>query len=185
MKQVLKIMFEVILRSSASSKILWCPLTICLTCSLPSIGILEALLLRLCEILATRNQTNNIEAATSKVRNVIVDLIANFPSVSLGLINCSFSFLLSSDSDRLHFTLAPENTLPALPHGISVTSVCRLLGAEGLTALLVAVLTECKILIHSAYVANLVMVAEVITSLAYSFQWHLTYVPVLPLSMNA
>lgn len=99
-----------------------------------------------------------------------------------GVINCSIPFI-SGDGDRLLISLPPSFGLPPLPHGASVTSVCRLLGAEGLTALLAAVLTECKILIHSADVANLAMVAEVITALIYPFRYQLPFIPVIPLSL--
>lgn len=169
--------------SASNSKRLWTPLAICLTSSLPIIGVLEALLLRLCERLASRNHSSNLETATSKIRSDLMDLIVNFSSPTAGLINCSFPFL-SGEGDRLLISIPPNTGLPALPHGASVTSVCRLLGAEGLTALFAAVLTESKILIHSADVANLAMVAEVVTALIYPFQWQLPYVPVLPLSMS-
>jgi len=58
-----------------------------------------------------------------------------------------------------------------------------LLGAEGLTVLLTALLTECKVLIHSADVSNLAMVAEVACALLYPFKWQLPYIPVLPQAM--
>jgi len=61
--------------------------------------------------------------------------------------------------------------------------VCRLIGAEGLNYLIAAVLTECKILLHSQDIAEIAMVAEVITALAYPFTWSLPYIPVLPIGM--
>jgi hypothetical protein len=111
-----------------------------------------------------------------------MNLILNYQSPMPGVINCSIPFI-SGDGDRLLISLPPSFGLPPLPHGASVTSVCRLLGAEGLTALLAAVLTECKILIHSADVANLAMVAEVITALIYPFRYQLPFIPVIPLSL--
>jgi len=62
-----------------------------------------------------------------------------------------------------------------------VAATARLLGAEGLTLLLAAALTECRILIHSVNVADVAMVAEVITSLLFPFTWQLVYIPVLPI----
>ncbi len=38
--------------------------------------------------------------------------------------------------------------------------MCRLLGAEGLTTLLAAILPECKVIIHSSDISNLAIVAE-------------------------
>jgi WD40 repeat protein len=161
---------------------LWCPLGICLTSSLPIVGILEAILLRVCEKLSLAAAGNSIDRVKSAIHNNVMNLILNYQRPIAGVVNCSIPFL-SGDGDRLHVSLPPEVGLPPLPHGASVTSVCRLLGAEGLTALLAAVLTECKILMHSADVANLAMVGEVITALMYPFQWQLPFIPVLPLSM--
>lgn len=74
--------------------------------------------------------------------------------------------------------------MPPLPHGSCIKAVCRLLGAEGLTTLLAAVLTECKIIIHSTDITNLSMVAEtVVGALIYPFSWALPYIPVLPEAM--
>jgi len=161
---------------------LWCPMAICLTSGLPIVGILEALLLRLCEKLASAGGLNSIGGVMPTIHADILDLILNYQRPMPGVVNCSIPFL-SSEGDRLLVSMPPVDSLPPLPHGASVTSVCRLLGAEGLTALLAAVLTECKILIHSADVANLAMVGEVITALMYPFQWQLPFIPVLPISM--
>ena len=161
---------------------IWCPLGICLTSSMPIVGILEAVLLRLCEKLASAGGAKSWEGIKSIVHPDIMNLIINYQRPISGVVHCSIPFL-SGDGDRLHVSLPPFGGLPPLPHGASVTSVCRLLGAEGLTALLAAVLTECKILIHSADVANLAMVGEVITALMCPFTWQLPNIPVLPLSM--
>ena len=169
-------------RRSIPTNKLWCPLGICLTCRLPIVGVLEALLLRVCEKLASAGGLKSIEGTKSIIHTDIMDLILNYQRPIPGVINCSIPFL-SGDGDRLLISLPPRGGLPPLPHGVSVTSVCRLLGAEGLTVLLAAVLTECKILVHSADVANLAMVGEVITALMYPFHWQLPFIPVLPLSM--
>lgn len=153
-----------------------------MTSSLPIIGVMEALLLRLCEKLAFRSSSLDTANVMSRIQLDIVNLITNYPRPIPGVINCSLPFL-SADNDRVIITLSPKYGLPSLPHGASVVSVCRLLGAEGLTALLAAILTECKILIHSADVSNLAMVVEVVTALIYPFHWQLPYIPVLPLSM--
>lgn len=156
----------------------WCPMGICVTSSLPIIGILESVLLRLCEKLSSQT----LEGVKNIVHADLRNLILNYQRPVPGVLHCSIPFL-SGDGDRLHVSLPPIGGLPPLPHGASLTSVCRLLQAEGLTALLAAVLTECKILVHSADIANLAMVAEVITALMYPFQWQLPCIPVLPLPM--
>ncbi len=159
---------------------LWCPIGICMTSSLPIVGVLEALLLRLCEKLSTSITPQNMSDKT--IHKEMMNLILNYQAPVPGMINCSIPFL-AGDGDRLLISLTPQGGLPPLPHGAAVTSVCRLLGAEGLTALLAAVLTECKILIHSADVANLAMVGEVITALIYPFRYQLPFIPVIPISL--
>ena len=169
--------------SSSRSKRLWVPMGIVLTTHLPIVGILEAMLLRLCETLASRaNGPGSMSArwVRSVVHRDLANLIINYQVPLGGLLHQSVPFL---SGERLHLTLPPLTGLPPLPHGASVTSVCRLLGAEGLTVLLAAVLTECKVLIHSQDVANLGMVGEVITALIYPFFWILPYLPVLTLQL--
>ena len=107
-------------------------------------------------------------------------LIVNYSKPMDGIVHCSIPFL---DGERLHVTTTPPNGLPPLPHGAAVSATCRLLGAEGLTLLLAAALTECRILIHSTNVAHVAMVAEVITALIFPFTWQLPYIPVLPKDM--
>jgi len=159
-------------------KRLWVPLGICLTSSLPIIGILEAMLLRLCEQLALHRHKSIM---MKHIYREIAECVLNYQTPIPGVLHCSIPFLIG---ERLHLTNAPPTGLPALPHGACVTNVCRLLGAEGLTTLLAAVLTECKILIHSSDIANLAMVAEVVVGgLIYPFHWALPYIPVLPESM--
>lgn len=159
---------------------LWSPMGICVTSHFPIIGILQALLLRICQKLSANVPSTTIHEEI--VHKDLLNLILNYQAPIPGIINCSIPFL-SEDGDRLLISLPPSSALPPLPHGASVTSVCRLLGAEGLTTLLASVLTECKILIHSADVCNLAMVAEVITSLIYPFKYQLPYIPVIPSSL--
>jgi hypothetical protein len=162
------------------SERLWCPFGICVTTRLPIIGILEAILLRLCEKLSSSIFADSVRE--NAIHRDMMNLILNFQSPIPGVINCSIPFLCG-DGERLHISLPRDTSLPPLPHGSSLTSVCRLLGADGLTELLASVLTECKILIHSTDVANLAMVAEVVTALIYPFRFQLPYIPVIPLSL--
>mmetsp|Transcript_36256 Transcript_36256/g.87372 ORF Transcript_36256/g.87372 Transcript_36256/m.87372 type:complete len:2535 (+) Transcript_36256:254-7858(+) len=166
--------------SSQNLKRLWVPMGICLTSNLPIIGVMEALLLQLCEELST---TSNGGAAPRLecVRKSLANLILNFQKPIAGAVNCAIPFL--SGDRRFLLSLPPRTGLPPLPHGRAVISVCRLLGAEGLNFLIAAVLTECKILIHSQDISDIVMVAEVVTALVYPFVWSLPYIPVLPLGM--
>jgi WD40 repeat protein len=160
-------------------KRLWVPLGICLTSNLPIVGILEAILLRICEALAAKC-TASIAGLSSVIHDDLANLIVKFQKPIAGVVNCSIPFL---SGERLHVALPPRKGLPPLPHGNAVSSVCRLLGADGLVFLLSALLTECKILLHSDDIANVCMVAEVSTALMYPFQWLLPYIPVLPPGM--
>jgi len=167
---------------SLKRKRLWVPLAICLTSQLPIIGILEAMLLQFCETLASKaTSSESFRILLGQVHVELANLIVNFSSPIPGVLNCSIPFL---GGERLHVTQPPPAGLPPLPHGSCITAVCRLLGAEGLTTLLAAVLTECKIIIHSSDISNLAMVAEtVVGALIYPFSWALPYIPVLPEAM--
>ena len=166
-------------QSPVSVKRLWVPIGICLTSNLPIIGVMEALLLRLCEEISMTSggvQSTNIE----EIQKAVANITLNYQKPVAGAVNCSIPFLAG---DRFLLSLPPRTCLPPLPHGRALVSVCRLLGAEGLNYLLAAVLTECKILFHSEDIADIAMVAEVITALIYPFSWSLPYIPILPLGM--
>jgi WD40 repeat protein len=168
--------------TKGSVKRLWVPMGICLTSNLPIVGVMEAMLLRLCEELVTK-VGNDGPINTSRfedIHSTLANLIVNFQKPIAGAVNCSVPFL---GGERFLLSLPPPTGLPPLPHGRALVSVCRLLGAEGLNFLLAAILTECKILFHSQDIADLAMVAEVGTILAYPFSWSLPYIPILPLGM--
>ena len=168
-------------RGGAEAVRLWVPIGICMTSSLPIVGVLEVALLRVCESLSSDGIYPTASPMTRKqVFNELAGLVVSYQRPLSGVVNCSIPFL---GGDRLHVSLPPKKGLPPLPHGNAVTSTCRLLGADGLNYLLAAFLSECKILLHSDDVANLCMVAEVLTALLYPFQWSLPYIPVLPLEM--
>jgi WD40 repeat protein len=161
------------------AKRLWVPIGICLTSNLPIIGILEALLLRICEELSAISSGDEL-AKLEDIQFAIANMVLNYQKPIAGAVNCSVPFL---NGDRFLISLPPPAGLPPIPHGRAIVSVCRLLGAEGLNYLIAAVLTECKILFHSQEIADIAMVAEVITALTYPFVWSLPYIPVLPVGM--
>ena len=180
-------------KSSGGQKRLWVPIGICLSTTLPIVGVVEEILLRTCNAMASRISngdssqllsTEGGESVSSKLydnlQKDLFHLIVNFSKPIPGVVHTSIPFL---DGDRLHVTTAPPNGLPPLPHGGAIAATCRLLGAEGLTLLLAAALTECKVLIHSTNIANVAMVAEVITALIFPFTWQLPFIPVLPKDM--
>lgn len=139
------------------------------------------MLLRMCESLAaTKISTQTKSIQLKAIHDHLVGLVVLSQKPVRGVVNCSVPFL---SGERLLITLPPRSGLPPLPHGNAVASVCRLLGADGINFLLAAFLTECKILLHSDDVANLCLVAEVMTALIYPFYWALPYIPVLPTGM--
>jgi WD40 repeat protein len=166
--------------AGASTKRLWVPVAICLSSNLPIVGVMEAMLLRLCEDLVTKVGGHPTEPKLDEIHKSLAKLIVNFQKPIGGAVNCSVPFLAG---DRFLLTLPPPTGLPPLPHGHAVVSVCRMLGAEGLNYLLAAILTEQKILIHSNDSADVAMVAEVVTALCYPFTWSLPYIPILPVDM--
>lgn len=163
-------------------KRLWVPIGIGLTSSLPIVGTMEAMLLRLCEALAAKGicTGGSILAPTTLVRDELANLACGYQRPLPGAVQCSVPFL---KGEHLNVSLPPPGGMPALPHGNAVSSVCRLLGADGFVHLLAAVLTECKIILHSSDVANLCLVSEVMLALIYPFAWSLPYIPVLPIEM--
>jgi WD40 repeat protein len=163
----------------SGGKRLWVPIGICLTSCLPIVGTMEVMLMRLCENLSSSGSLSS-QGETKSIREALVCAIVSFQKPIPGVVNCSFPFL---HGDRLHVAVPSRTGLPPLPHGSSVAAVCRLLGADGINFLLAAFLTECKILLHSDEVANLSLVAEVLSALIYPFDWALPYIPVLPSEM--
>ena len=195
-----------------TKKRLWIPIGICFTTTLSIVGVIEEILLRMCNVLATQfaimddkdgdgsvgtavvtnsSGTTSIESTSMSSSSIatglyamlqkdLYNLIVNFSKPMDGIVHCSIPFL---EGERLHVMTTPLNGLPPLPHGAAIASACRLLGAEGLTLLLAAAITECRILIHSTNVAHVAMVAEVITALIFPFTWQLPYIPVLPKDM--
>lgn len=162
---------------------IWLPMAICFTSNLPIVGIMEAMTLRLCEDLSSRMNDGESGGSTfelSTLHQSLWDVIVMFPKPIPGAVNCSIPFL---SGERFLLSLPPPSGLPPIPYGKAVVSTCRLLGRDGLNFLLAAALTECKILIHSNRIADIAMVAEVVTALLYPFTWSLPYIPVLPLGM--
>ena len=186
-------------------KRLWVPIALCITSQLPIVGAMEMMLLRLCEGLSSLTGTEDKVEGMGRIFHDVASLVINFQRPIPGVVSCSLSFL---NGDGMNISLPPTSGLPSLPHGASITSVCRLLQgkncvveagvcwfwssykclfgtnpANGINYILAAMLTECKILIHSDDIANLCLVAEVMTALMYPFQWSLPYIPVLPVPM--
>ncbi len=160
---------------------LWVPMGICLTSCLPIVGVMEAMLLRLCEELSSKLDPEKGEAAKlGDIHKAVASIIVKYQKPIAGAVNCSVPFL---SRERFLLSLPPPSGLPPLPHGKAIISACRLLGADGLNFILAAVLTECKILIHSHDIADIAMIAEVVTALIYPFNWSLPYIPILPIGM--
>ncbi|KAL7552165.1 hypothetical protein ACHAWF_015388 [Thalassiosira exigua] len=177
---------------------LWVPVGIVVTTTLPIVGVVEEVLRRTCDALASKHaaddatasvtlshdSSSSVGSAASRLhatlQSDLYHLIVNHPKPMDGAVHVSVPF---GEGERLCVEVPPPDGLPPLPHGGAVSSACRLLGAEGLTLLLAAALTECRVLVHSVNVANVAMVAEVVTALLFPFTWQLPYIPVLPQGM--
>lgn len=172
-----------------------------MTTTLPIVGVVEEILLRMCDALALKFtvrddgststtaldssvSTSSQPSITSKLYTMLqtdlYHLIVNYAKPMEGVVHSSIPFI---EGERLHITTCPLKGLPPLPHGNAVAMTCRILGAEGMTLLLAATLTENRVLIHSTNMAHVAMVAEVITALIFPFTWQLPYIPVLPKDM--
>ena len=113
-----------------SEDILWIPSVLCIMTTLPIVGVVETVLLRICQTLQNRYPgTLSLQQCFQKtIYKDLANMIVNFPAPVQGVFNCTMPFL---QGDRLHVRLPPLTGLPPLAHGGSVTAVCRLLGAEG------------------------------------------------------
>jgi len=99
---------------------IWSPVGICITSTLPIIGVLEEILLRICKGLNNSLNLSDDPRSIIPVHRDIAELILRYPEPIPGLIHVSIPFLYREGS-RILVTLPPLNTLPPLPHGGAVT----------------------------------------------------------------
>ncbi|XP_064346247.1 DENN domain-containing protein 4C isoform X4 [Camelus dromedarius] len=69
--------------------------------------------------------------------------------------------------------------------GANFSTLLMNLGPENCATLLLFVLLECKILLHSLRPAVLTGVAEAVVAMIFPFQWQCPYIPLCPLSLAA
>ncbi|XP_069796666.1 DENN domain-containing protein 4B isoform X2 [Narcine bancroftii] len=74
-------------------------------------------------------------------------------------------------------------TSPLLLSGASYLSLLQNLGPDNTVSLLLAVLTEHKLLVHSLRPAVLTSVCEALVSMIFPFHWQCPYIPLCPLNM--
>ncbi|XP_043541245.1 DENN domain-containing protein 4B-like isoform X2 [Chiloscyllium plagiosum] len=74
-------------------------------------------------------------------------------------------------------------TSPLLLSGASYFTLLQNLGAENTVTLLLTVLTEHKLLIHSLRPAVLTSVCEALVSMIFPFRWQCPYIPLCPLNL--
>ncbi|OCU00943.1 DENN domain-containing protein 4C isoform X1 [Xenopus laevis] len=68
--------------------------------------------------------------------------------------------------------------------GANFSTLLMNLGPENCCSLLLFVLLECKILLHSLRPAVLTGIAEAVVAMIFPFQWQCPYVPLCPLSLS-
>lgn len=95
------------------------------------------------------------------------------PSIMLQLSNLS--------NDRILLTLPEDSPLPR--SGAGFRQLLSNLGTENCLHVLLLVMTEQKILIHSLRPATLTAVAEAVSSFLFPFKWQCPYIPLCPLGL--
>lgn len=95
------------------------------------------------------------------------------PSILLQMSGCS--------QDRILLTQPEDSPLPL--SGAGYRSLLSNLGPENCLHVLLLVLTEQKILIHSLRPSTLTAVAEAVSSLLFPFKWQCPYIPLCPLGL--
>lgn len=89
--------------------------------------------------------------------------------------------LSSSSNDRILLTQPEDSPLPR--SGAGFRSLLSNLGPENCLHVLLLVLTEQKILIHSLRPSTLTAVAEAVSTLLFPFKWQCPYIPLCPLGL--
>lgn len=84
-------------------------------------------------------------------------------------------------TDRILLTQPEDSPLPR--SGAGYRSLLSNLGPENCLHVLLLVLTEQKILIHSLRPSTLTAVAEAVSSLLFPFKWQCPYIPLCPLGL--
>lgn len=84
-------------------------------------------------------------------------------------------------TDRILLTQPEDSPLPQ--SGAGFRSLLSNLGAENCLHVLLLVLTEQKILIHSLRPATLTSIAEAVSTLLFPFKWQCPYIPLCPLGL--
>lgn len=98
-----------------------------------------------------------------------------FPSPSILLQ------LSTASNDRILLTQPEDSPLPR--SGAGFRHLLSNLGAENCLHVLVLVLTEQKILIHSLRPSTLTAVAEAVATMLFPFKWKCPYIPLCPLGL--
>lgn len=89
--------------------------------------------------------------------------------------------LTSSSNDRILLTQPEDSPLPR--SGAGFRHLLSNLGPENCLHVLLLVLTEQKMLIHSLRPSTLTAVAEAVSTLLFPFKWQCPYIPLCPLGL--
>ena len=89
--------------------------------------------------------------------------------------------LSGSSNDRILLTQPEDSPLPR--SGAGFRQLLANLGPENCLHVLLLVLTEQKILIHSLRPSTLTAVAEAVSTLLFPFKWQCPYIPLCPLGL--
>lgn len=89
--------------------------------------------------------------------------------------------LSTATNERILLTQPEDSPLPR--SGAGFRQLLSNLGPDNCLHLLLLVLTEQKLLIHSLRPATLTAVAEAVVTLLFPFQWQCPYIPLCPLGL--
>ncbi|XP_060579637.1 C-myc promoter-binding protein-like [Ruditapes philippinarum] len=90
--------------------------------------------------------------------------------------------LVQLSHDSISLSMPEDSPLPQ--SGASFVTMLRNLGPENCMTILLYVLNEHKILIHSLRPAVLTSVAEAVSTLIFPLQWQCPYIPLCPLGLS-
>lgn len=149
---------------------IWTPVCLCLTSSIPIIGVMRAALIEMVDDLKDGDKSNLL------VKRKIYRLMFVLPRPVLGVMTrvpwpC--------------YSQASMASLNLMPHGESVRRAVDILGPKGLGILLSAMLCECKIVLVSEDHddCGTPLITEFLESLLSPFTFPFPIIPVLPLKM--
>lgn len=121
------------------------------------------------------------------MENLFATLCLEHPLPILNLLSLTLELPLgesaesNDEKERIKFEAYDAQSLPKLSY--SLAHVLQLFGARGMIDILCCVLSESRMMFHSADVSKLTIICEGFRSLIYPFTWTHVYLPVVPVQL--